>query len=88
MWEVFIEVINVAKKFVTINAKRTDSITGEIWTYSCTAILDSPTQRSAVLQQIKDNYLAHINREGQIDLILSGMEDTATNSLNTWEATL
>lgn len=88
MWEVFIEVINVVKKLVNIRVVRTDPVTGEKWNYSCTTVLNTPAQRSEVLQLIKDNYLEYMDREGQIRLILSGMEDTATNSLNTWEATL
>lgn len=88
MWAVKINVINVAQKRARVTATRTDDITGEIWEYSCVAILDTPGQRGAVLQQIKDHYLAYLDYEGQVFIIVAGMEDTATNSLNNWEAIL
>ncbi len=88
MWEVKIKVLNVAKKLAAVSARRIPIANEDEYLYSCTAILDSAAQRSAVLNQIKNNYLAYINREGQIDIIIAGMENTATNALNTWENTL
>lgn len=88
MWQVTIDVLNVAKKLARVTATRTDVVTDEVYQYTCTAILDTPAQRSAVLDQIKNNYLAYIDREGQISIIIAGMEDTATHALNDWEENL
>lgn len=88
MWEVKINVLNILQKLAKVTATRTDPVTDEVYTYSCTAILDTPAQRSAVLDQIKDNYLAHVERKFQAESVIAGLEATATNALNVWEETL
>lgn len=84
MWNVKIKVTDVTKKEAKITAIRTDDLTGEIYTYYCLAIIASSAQRSAVLQQIKDNYLDYLNYLNDADGVIAGLEDTATNSLNSW----
>ena len=88
MWQVEIDVIDIQAKRAQITAIRTDTITDEIYVYSCTAILETPSQRSAVLQLIKDKYLEYLDRQDQADSVISGLEDTAANALNSWEETL
>ena len=88
MWQVAIDVLNIPQKLARVTAIRTDTVTEEVYSYSCTAILDTPAQRSAVLNQIKSNYLEYLDRQDQADTVIAGLEDTAVNALNAWEDTL
>jgi len=87
MWEVTIKILNIVQKLAQVTARRTEEDVAD-YIYTCTAILDTPDQRTGVLDQIKDNYLEYLDRQVQSDGVVAGLEDTATNALNTWEATL
>ena len=88
MWQVKIKVLNIAQSLAEITAIREPENGEDRYIYSCTAILDTPAQRTAVLQQIKDNYLEYIERQFQAEGVIAGLEDTASNALNAWEETL
>jgi len=88
MWQVYINVLNIAQKLAKVTAIRTPVADEEEYTYSCTAILETPGQRSAVLEQIKDNYITYLDHLVDEGVVIAGLEDTATNALNSWEATL
>lgn len=88
MWQINIHVINILAKYARVRAIRTP-INGEAeYQYSCTAILDTAAQRTAVLNQIKMNYLKYLEKQDQADSIIAGLEDTAANDLNAWEGTI
>jgi hypothetical protein len=88
MWQVKIQVLNIAQKLARVTATREPEMDEDVYVYSCTAILDTPSQRSAVLQQIKDNYEAYLVRQDQEVAVIAGLEATASNALNDWEETL
>lgn len=86
MWEVDITLLNEDKKLARIKAIRTDPVTDEVFRYTCTAIIHSAEQRSAIIQRIKDEYIKFQGRQDRVETILSGLADTAANALNTWES--
>ena len=88
MWTVNITVLDILKKLARIIAIRTPIAGEKEYIYSCTAILETPAQRSTVLNQIKNNYLEYLERQEQADTVIAGLEDTASNALNAWEETL
>jgi hypothetical protein len=87
MWEVLVVMLDETRKKVRVTATRTDDITEEVWVYACTAIIDSPEQRTGVLDRIKNVYEQHEARDARILATIAGLGATATNALNTWEAT-
>lgn len=87
MWEVAIDLIDEVTERAHIVAKRTDPVTDEIYIYRCTAIITTSAQRTALLQLIKDKYIASLDRQNVTSLILGGLADTAVNALNAWEIT-
>ena len=88
MWTVNIDVLNIMQKLARVTAIRIPILEEEEYIYSCTAILDTPAQRTAVLEQIKLNYLAYLERQDQANTVIAGLEATASNALNAWEITL
>ncbi len=88
MWQVKIDVLSIQAKVARITATREPEMDEARYVYHCTAIIDTAAQRSAVLQQIKDNYLEYLERQDQADGVIAGLQDTAENALNTWEETL
>jgi hypothetical protein len=88
MWQVNIDVLNIAQKLARVTAIRTPIQDEAEYQYSCTAILNTASQRSAVLDQIKLNYLTYLERQDQADVVVAGLEDTAANALNDWEENL
>lgn len=88
MWQVLIKVINIPAKVARITAIREPEMDEPRYVYHCTAIIDTAAQRTAVLQQIKDNYLEYLERQDQADGVIAGLIDTAENALNQWEETL
>lgn len=88
MWQVNIEVLNISQQRVHVVVIRTDTITGAVYTAKYTGIIETPTQRSHILDQIKNDYLEYLERQEQADTVIAGLEATATNALNDWEETL
>ena len=88
MWEVTINVIDVIQKRARITAVRTPVADEARYAYSCTAIINTAGQRSAVLDQIKDAYENYLLSLDMKEDVIAGLEATATNALNTWEGTL
>jgi len=88
MWDIDIKVLDYTLQRCRVTATRSDSGDGLEFTYACNAILETAEQRTAVLNQIKGNYLNYLNDINDSDDIIAGMEDTAKNTLNSWEATL
>ena len=88
MWEVTIEVLDINASRVKIVAIRTDTGDGLSFSNTYRAIIESPAQRTAILNQIKLDYLDYLSDLNDADDVIAGLEDTATNNLNSWEATL
>lgn len=88
MWEVKIKMLDLAKQVARITAVHTEAATEEVWLWHGTAIIETASQRTAILDQIKSNYLEYLNSQDQADTVIAGLEDTAVNALNSWEGTL
>ncbi len=87
MWEVFITVVDLQAKRANISAVRTDPVTEEVYAYSCTAIIDTASQRVDLLELIKNKYLEYEAMQDSVETVIAGLEATAVNALNTWEGT-
>jgi hypothetical protein len=85
MWKVKIRMVDESKNLVHVRVVRTDDVTGETWPYSLAGEVNTPQQRQALLQQIKNAYIVYLAREARISATLAGLEATAENALNDWE---
>ncbi len=89
MWAVDIEVENRGKKIVKVRAVHSDDISGvEDFTHVGVGIIQTPAQRTGMMDAIQAAYLLFLSDEELNLTFLAGLEDTAENALNVWEATL
>ncbi len=87
MWDVTIKVIDRVKRQIRISAIHSiDAVVD--YTYVGTGLINNPAQRSSLLDSIKDGYLEYLNDQAENSVFLAGLENTAVNALNTWEASL
>ena len=87
IWELNINVIDVATKRAFVTATRTDG--ADIQTFGpIDAILDTSNQKTAVLDIIKTAYLDSLTRQSNIDAFVSDLQTTGGTALTNWEAGL
>jgi len=85
MWQISIRVLDEAKKRVLLLATRTED--EDVWQYSITGIIATQAQRAAMMEDIKEAYLEYEAKQARENTMLGGLETTAENYLNNWEAT-
>ena len=87
MFNVTIRVENREKKVIRVTAIHTvDSV--EDFRYSCIGLITTQAQRLAMVESIKKAYLEFLDKQVEDATFLAGLENTASNALNTWEGNL
>ena len=86
IWEVKINLINIAEKRASVSATRTDDVSGEADTYTIShAIIGTAQQKTDLLNNIWAHHLANIAKKAQIKTVLGGLELAAKTNLEARE---
>jgi hypothetical protein len=85
-WNVTITPLNVERKEARIVAIRTDDVTSEVQSFVIlSAILDTPAQKNAAVNNLWQQHTEYETRKAQIAMYIGSLEEDAETNLEARE---